>query len=217
MLDLNKTRQNMVDCQIRTNDVTSHALLKALLEVPREEFAPDCVPELAYIDEDVALGNGRYMMEPAPYANLAQAVGIRPDDIVLDVGCGTGYSSAVLSRFASVVIALEQDSTLAQIATKTLDALDYDNVAVVQGSLADGFESEGPYDVIFINGAVGYVPDKLFGQLKDGGKLIVVEGGGNSAVARLYLRRGEDISGRNLFNCAVKMLPGFEKKAEFVL
>ncbi len=217
MLDLNKTRQNMVDCQIRTSDVTNHALLNALLEVPREEFAPDCIPELAYIDEDIALGNGRFMMEPAPFAKLAQAVGVRSDDIVLDVGCGTGYSSAVLSRFASVVIALEQDRDLAQIAVKTLDALDYDNVAVVEGPLADGYASEGPYDVIFINGAVGQIPQKLFAQLKEGGKLIGVEGSGNAAVARLYLRRGEDISGRTLFNCAVKMLPGFEKKAEFVL
>lgn len=217
MLDLKKTRQNMVDCQIRTSDVTNHALIDALLQVPREEFVPDSVPELAYIDEDIALGGGRYMMEPAPFAKLAQAVGVGPDDVVLDIGCATGYSSAVLSRFASVVIALEENKELADTALKTLDALDYDNVAVVHGELTQGYPSEGPYDVIFVNGAVEQLPETLFAQLKDGGKLIVVEGVGNTGVARLYLRRGEDISGRNLFNCAVKALPGFEKKMEFVL
>jgi protein-L-isoaspartate(D-aspartate) O-methyltransferase len=217
MLDLKKTRQNMVDCQIRTSDVTNHALINALLQVPREAFVPNSVPELAYIDEDIALGYGRYMMEPAPFAKLAQAVGVGPNDVVLDVGCASGYSSAVLSRFASVVIALEENKELAEFAEKTLDSLDYDNVAVVQGELTKGYASEGPFDVIFVNGAVQQLPQELFSQLKDGGKLIAVEGLGNTGIARLYLRRGDDISGRNLFNCAVKPLPGFEKQAEFVL
>lgn len=217
MLDYQKIRQNMVDCQIRTNDVTNHALLDAFLQVPRERFVSESLGELAYIDEDISVGNGRYLMEPAPFAKLAQAVGIGPDDVVLDIGCATGYSSAVFSRFASVVIALEQDSALAKQAAATLDELDYDNVAVVEGQLNEGYGNEGPFNVIFVNGAVDEIPATLFEQLKEGGKLIAVVGKGNSAVAKMYSKTGSDISGRHLFNCAVEALPGFEKVAEFVL
>ncbi|MGB7287529.1 MAG: protein-L-isoaspartate O-methyltransferase [Salaquimonas sp.] len=217
MLDYKKIRQNMVDCQIRTNDVTNHALLDAFLQVPRERFVPKGFVELAYIDEDIAVGSNRYLMEPAPFAKLAQAVGIGPDDVVLDVGCNSGYSSAVFSRFASVVIALEENSDLARQAATTLDELDYDNVAVVEGPLNLGYASEGPYNVIFVNGAVDEIPEVLFDQLKDGGKLITVLGHGNSAVAKMYSKSGSDISGRNLFNCAVEPLPGFAKEPVFVL
>ncbi len=216
MQDFKKIRQNMVDCQIRTNDVTNHALLEAFLEVPRERFVADASVDLAYIDEDILVGDGRYMMEPAPFAKLAQAVGIGPDDIVLDIGCATGYSSAVLSRFASLVIALEENPSLAMKATEILRDLDYDNVAVVEGKLSAGYPSEGPYNVIFVNGAVDELPNALFNQLKDGGKLIVVEGRGNAAVAKMYTKTGSDISGRRLFNCAVRVLPGFAREAGFV-
>jgi len=217
MQDFEKTRKNMVDCQIRTNDVTSIALLEAIQKVPRERFVPAEMAELAYIDEDIALGNNRFVMEPAPFAKLAQAASIGPEDIVLDIGCASGYSSAVLSRFASLVIALEENPDLAKMAADTLNELDYDNVAVVEGPLNRGYPSEGPYDVIFVGGEVDQLPGTLLDQLRDGGKLVVVEGRGNAGVARLYLRTGDDISGRNLFNCAVKPLPGFEKAVEFAL
>jgi len=216
MQDFSKARLNMVDCQIRTSDVTNHELLNAFTEVPREKFVPAERAELAYIDEDIPIGHGRYLMEPAPFAKLAQAVGIGSGDVVLDVGCGTGYSSAVLSRFASLVIALEENAELADLAAKTLDALDYDNVAVVHSKLNEGYPGEGPYDVIFMGGAVETIPVTIFDQVKDGGKLIVVEGHGNAANARLYVRNGDDISGRKLFNCAIKPLPGFDKTREFV-
>lgn len=216
MQDFTTARINMVDCQVRTCDVTNHELLDAMMTVPREKFVPEGRENLAYIDEDVKVAPGRFLMEPAPFAKLAQAAVIGPDDVVLDVGCATGYSSAVLSRFASLVIALEEDEALADKAAKTLDALDYDNVAVVKGRLNEGYAAEGPYDVIFVGGAVDEVPQALFDQLRDDGKLIVVEGEGNAAVARLYIRNGSDISGRNLFNCAITPLPGFQRAPEFV-
>jgi protein-L-isoaspartate(D-aspartate) O-methyltransferase len=155
-------------------------LLDALYTVTREQFVPEHLEDLAYIDEDIKVAEGRYLMEPAPFAKLAQAIGIGRHDVVLDIGCATGYSSAVLSRFASIVIALEENIGLAARATKTLEALDYDNVAVVEGPLKDGYREEGPYDAIFVNGAVEEVPQALFEQLRDGGKLICVEGHGKS-------------------------------------
>ncbi|WP_075996307.1 protein-L-isoaspartate O-methyltransferase family protein [Salaquimonas pukyongi] len=216
MLDFDTARQNMVDCQIRTSDVTNHELLEALSTVPRERFVPQEKAELAYIDEDVEIARGRYLMEPAPLAKLIQAAGVSKDDVVLDVGCGSGYTTAVLSRLASIVIAVEQDEGLAALATSTLSELDYDNAIVVQGDLRAGYPSEGPYDVIFLGGAVDEIPSGLFAQLSEGGKLLAVEGHGNAGVARLYMRNGSDFSGRSLFNCAIQPLPGFEKKPEFV-
>lgn len=212
-------RAKMVDGQVRTVDVTNLALLSALLEVPREAFAPDARRGLAYIDEDLLISDGpggpRYMMEAGPFARLVQLADIRPGDFVLDVGCGTGYSSAVLSRLASSVVALESDQALADAASATLSELGYDNVAVVQGPLAEGYPSEAPYDVIIVEGGVDELPAQLAGQLREGGRLVVVEGSGNAGVARLYVKARGLVSSRGVFNAAVKPLPGFQRAPAF--
>lgn len=211
----------MVDGQLRTTDVTDAAILEAMLSVPREEFVDSARRALAYIDEDVPVasaGDGarqRYVMEPSPFAKLVQLADIRPSDFVLDVGCATGYSSAVLSRLASSVAALESDAVLAQKASATLSRLGFDNVAVVEGSLTAGYPSEAPFDVIFVGGSVEQVPEALFAQMKEGGRLVVVEGAGNSGKARVYVKFDEIITGRSVFNAAVKPLPGFERVRTF--
>ncbi len=215
-IDYAKLRVNMVDNQLRTTDVTDHLLLDAMGDVPREAFVPSQLRPLAYIDEDIALSGGRYVMEPSPFAKLVQLAGIKQGDFVLDVGCASGYSSAVLSRLASSVIALEEDEALAQTATDTLNEQGFDNVAVVTGPLASGYASEGPYDVIIVEGAVETVPQALIDQIRDGGRMVVVEGAGNAAAAWLYVRDGDVVSRRRGFNCAVKSLPGFSRETEFV-
>jgi protein-L-isoaspartate(D-aspartate) O-methyltransferase len=219
-VDYTQHRVRMVDGQVRTTDVTSAALLDAMLEVPREEFVDASRRPLAYIDEDLPIAGGsgrvsRYVMEPSPFAKLVQLADIAPNDLILDVGCGTGYSSAVLSRLGGSVVALESDAALAAKATETLARLGYDNVAVVGGDLTDGYRAEAPYDVIFINGSVDYVPDALLDQLREGGRLVAIEGRGNAGKAKRYLKADGTIAGRSAFNAAVKPLPGFEKKQEF--
>jgi protein-L-isoaspartate(D-aspartate) O-methyltransferase len=212
-------RLKMVDGQLRTTDVTQAALLDAMLSVPRELFVPEGRRTLAYIDEDILVnGDGaapRFLMEPSPFARLVQLARIAPDDFVLDVGCATGYSAAVLSRLASSVVALESEPGLADAAGSTLSQLGYDNVAVVQGPLEAGYQSEAPYDVIVIEGAVELVPEALLAQLKEGGRLVAVVGTSNAGAARLYVREGDNISGRRAFNAAVKALPGFERAEQF--
>lgn len=219
-VDYSGQRVKMVDGQVRTTDVTSAAILSAMLEVPREAFVPSRKRGLAYIDEDLLIaGDGgpgsRYLMEPSPFAKLVQLADVRPGDFVLDVGSGSGYGAAVLSRIASSVVALESDPALADLATRTLADLGYDNVAVMKGDLTKGYAAQAPYDVIFVGGSVDLLPAALSDQLKEGGRLVVVQGHGNAGSARLYVKSGGVVSSRRAFNAAVKPLPGFESAPAF--
>lgn len=219
--DYEALRAKMVDGQVRTTDVTNLAIVSAMLSVPREEFVPSPRRPLAYIDEDLMVAPAaggrpaRWLMEPSPFAKLLQLARIAPDSVVLDVGCATGYSAAVLSRIAQSVIALEEDEALAGEATSRLARLGYDNAVVVTGPLAAGYPEEAPYDVILLEGAVETIPEALFGQLKDGGRLVAAEGSGNAAVAKVWVRDGDTVSAVRGFNAAVKPLPGFAKAPEF--
>jgi protein-L-isoaspartate(D-aspartate) O-methyltransferase len=214
--DFSELRTKMVDGQVRTTDVTDPAIIEAMLTIPREAFVDERMRPLAYIDEDLEVASGRYLMEPSPFAKLVQLAEIRPGETVLDVGCGTGYSAAVLSRLAGRVIALESDSALAERARAALANQAIDNVTVVTGPLAAGHADAAPYDVIIVEGAVDVLPDALLAQLREGGRLVAVEGRGNAGVARIYLRSDGIVTGRRAFNAAVKPLPGFERIPAFV-
>ncbi|TPN33173.1 protein-L-isoaspartate O-methyltransferase [Mesorhizobium sp. B2-3-3] len=217
--DFSERRVKMVDGQVRTTDVTSAPLLEAMLVVPREIFVGAPQRDLAYIDEDIRIADGangaRYLMEPSPLAKLMQLAGISSTDSALDVGCGTGYASAILSRLARSVVALESESTLAETAESLLSSLGCGNVTVVQGPLAQGHAATAPYDVIFVGGSVAKVPATLLDQLAEGGRLVAVEGQGNSGMARLFFKSGGIVTGRRAFNAAIKPLPGFEREHAF--
>ncbi|MBB6307605.1 protein-L-isoaspartate O-methyltransferase family protein [Xanthobacter tagetidis] len=222
MIDFAELRRGMVDGQVRTNDVTDHRIIAAMLEIPRERFVPASLKSLAYIDDDLqirAAGSGavpRFLLEPMILARLVQLADIEAGEHVLDVGAGTGYSSALLSRLAQQVVALEEDPDLAAAATSTLADLGVDNVAVMQGPLAAGWASEAPYDCILLNGAVDEVPAALFAQLKEGGRLIAVVGGGGAGRACVFTKVAGQPSERIAFNAAVPALPGFEAPQRFV-
>ena len=222
MKDFATARRNMVDCQIRTNYVTDPQVTRAFLEVPREKFVPARLADRAYIDEDVCvreadeMSPARYVMEPMQLAALMATARIDRDAIVLDVGCATGYSAALLSLLASSVVALESDPDLAAEATRNLLDGGYANAVVVEGPLAQGWPGEAPYDVILINGAVDEVPKALTDQLRDGGRLVAVHGQGLAGQGHLTIRTGDTVASRFAFNAAVQPLPGFERTPEFV-
>ena len=223
MADLSVQRQNMVESQVRPSDVTDRRIPRAMTEIPREAFVSGSRKGLAYLDIELPVESpgqgttsGRVLLAPRTLAKLLQLAAVEPGDIVLDVGCATGYSSAILARLAQTVVALECDTGLAQEATRVLQSLGVDNVAVVQGPLNAGYPGEGPFDVIVVEGGVSGVPEALLGQLKDGGRLVAILTDGRSGRAVVWRRTGETISERDGFDAAAPVLPGFEPVRRFV-
>jgi protein-L-isoaspartate(D-aspartate) O-methyltransferase len=222
MTDFAAARRMMVDGQVRTNDVTDLRLQAAMLELPREIFVPRDKAALAYVDLDIPVREGassvpaRRLLKPMVLAKLIHAAEIGPQDRVLDVGCATGYSTAVLARLASAVVALEQDAALAGVAVENLRAVGGANATVVTGPLTEGWSAQAPYDVILVNGAIEIAPAKLLAQLKDGGRLVCVQGRGPASKAMLYRKGGGAVSGRPIFDAAAPLLPGFAELPAFV-
>lgn len=216
MADFAVARQNMVLGQLEPSQVTDPSVIEAMASVFREAFVPSHLAGVAYVDEDLEIAPGRYVIEPVVLARMLQAADIKPGDLVLDIGCGTGYSTAVLARLAATVVALENESDLAARATETLARLAVDNAAVVTGPLALGMAAQGPYDVIVLQGAVPDLPAALGEQLADDGRLVAVTGSGGAGKATLFGRHDGVISGAVLFDAAIPPLPGFEQPDEFI-
>ena len=207
----------MVESQLRTNKVTDLRVLDAFETVPRELFVPEPLRGIAYVDEDVALGSGRFVMEPRVLARLLQAAQPGPEDMALDLGCGSGYATAILSRLVATVVALEVDAALAEAANRTLDKLEIDNAVVVEGRLAEGYPKQAPYNVILLGGAVAEIPAAIADQLAEDGRLVtVVSAGPGLGRATLMRRDGGVISSRVLYDASLPVLPGFEAAPGFV-
>lgn len=216
-MDYAAARANMVGSQLRTNKVTDLGLLEAFETVPRELFVPADRRGVAYVDEDLAIADGRYLMKPMVLARLMQEAAIEAGDIVLDIGCGSGYSSAILAKVAATVVAVESDKRLAEEANQILSGQGNDNVVVVEAALDEGYPKQAPYNVIFIGGSVADVPKAICDQLIDGGRLVaVVRDRPGLGRARLMQRTGDVVSSRVLFDAATPFLPGFTREAGFV-
>jgi protein-L-isoaspartate(D-aspartate) O-methyltransferase len=215
-MDYASARRNMVESQLRPNKVTDPALLDALASVPRELFVPEPLRSVAYVDEDIPLGRGRFVMEPMILGRLLELAAPRSTDSALVVGAGLGYSAAVLARIAGRVVALESDRELAQRAAQTLKTLGISNVALVEGALAEGAPRQAPFDVILFDGAVDRAPSAVLDQLAEHGRLAVVVRTSGIGRATLMTRQAGLVASRVAFDAAVPCLPGFEPAPAFV-
>jgi len=217
MTDFALARRNMVDGQLRPNRVTNAQLLAVVGELPRERFLPSGLKSVAYSDEDVPLGNGRYLMEPMVLARLIQTLQAGPEDKALVVAAGPGYGAALLARLVKSVVAVESDAGLAGSADQTIKALGLGNVTIVNGQAEAGAAASGPYDVVLIEGSVRQIPPAILDQLAEGGRLVTVLAGGPGAlgVAQLVVKEGGVASGRPLFDAGTPVLQGFAPPARF--
>lgn len=216
MSDTAIARQHMIDGQLRPNEVNDEVIIGAIASVCREKFVPKNLSGVAYHDNDIEVTPGRSLMGPMVFARLVDAAKVKDTDLVLDVACATGYSSAVLGRLAEAVVALEEDQKLVEIATDVLAVESCDNVAVVTGSLTEGLAAQGPYDLIFINGMIDHLPDTLVDQIADGGRLICVLNDNGVGKATYVTCENGIIGKRVLFDANIPSLDAFKKNDKFV-
>ncbi len=216
MADYSQARVTMVDTQVRPQDVTKFPIIDAMLTVPREAFVPDNARSLAYMGGPIDLGGGRQLMEARSIAKLLDALDLTPEHMVLELGCGMGYTTALLAHMAEVVVAVEEDADIAREAEAALAAEEVDNAAVIEGTMADGSAKHGPFDAIAIFGGVEVLPDAVLDQLKDGGHIVAVFMEGALGEARVGHKVNGRISWRMAFNATAPVLPGFEREESFV-
>lgn len=216
MADFADARLKMVDNQLRTSGVTDHRLLTAMGTVRREAFLPADREALAYADVSHALGGGRYLGAPAPFAKLLQLAEIAVTDRLLDVGAGTGYSTAVLALLGASVVGLEMDPVLADKAKANLEAAGASDAEVSVGSFDGAGLPRDHFDVIVVEGTVAAEPTPLFHLLRDGGRLVALIANGGPAVAHIFVKSGGEVAGRSEFNTSLPPLAEAPRVETFV-
>ena len=210
-------RKAMVDSQIRPNKVIDDRVIAAFMNVPRERFVSKNMQNLAYIDEDIHLSGGRFIVEAMVMARIIQTLALDASQSVMLIGAGTGYTAALLSSLVESVIAIETRAQMVEKAQQAVAGLDIGNVAVIKARLQDGYASEAPYDAIIIEGAVEQIPQSLLDQLSDGGRLAAIwrPEGTQAGEACIWHKTGESVSQTPLFTAQVPVLEEFRAKPKF--
>jgi len=216
MFDYSAARNHMVESQIRTSDVTDLEVLGAFRRIAREKFVPKSQQALAYGDAHVDLGDGRTMIRPRDFAKMVQAADIAPTDVVLDIACGRGYSTAILAHLGETVVGLEDNDEAVERATTQLVDADITNAAVVKGDLKAGAAEHGPFNVIFVNGAIAEIPKTWQDQLANEGRLVCLVQNGPIGRVCVYTKTGDTVGERIVFDAGAPILPGFSAEPEFV-
>jgi protein-L-isoaspartate(D-aspartate) O-methyltransferase len=207
----------MVDTQVRPSDVTKFPIIDAMLDIPREAFVPNDKAEAAYIGENLHISDSRVLLEPRTLAKMLDALAVEPHHVALDIGCGLGYSTALLARLAEFVVAIEDTEEAAEEAQAILSREGFDNAAVMSGPLNEGAAKSGPYDIITLQGAVEDIPAAILDQLREGGRIAAIFA--QNAMGAIYIghKRDGQMSWRFAFNAGAPVLPGFEAEKPFSL
>lgn len=217
MADFASRRTIMVDTQVRPSDVTKYPIIDAMLHIPREDFVPDGAREISYAETDIDLGQGRALLAARSFAKLLEVADISRDDLALDLGCGLGYSTAVIAQMAQTVVAIEPNADMAEEAQRILSEHGIDNAAIIAGALPDGAASAAPFDVIVVEGAIQHWPEALTAQLAEGGRVVAFWDLNGQSVARLGRCHDGRLAWRDLFVAPAALLPEFAAVAEFTL
>lgn len=218
MIDYDLARKNMIDGQIHPAGVVNKDILDSFAAIPRELFVPDKLQSIAYMDQSLSLGQGRFLLEPAMYAKLLQGLAPSKDDVVLDIGTSSGYSSAILSPLVTTIIAIEKNKRQMDRSTRMWSTLELCNIALIEGDLAEGHAEDAPYSLITINGSVDRVPQSLLDQLADGGRLacFIRERGRTSGKAVIYSKDKQGrVSSKPIFDASVPYLEECMGRASF--
>ncbi len=216
MTSVNEHRRCMVDGQVRTSDVTKYPIIRAMLEIPREEFVPAGKRDIAYLGDHIPLGGDRVILDPRTLAKMLDSLDIRNDEMVLDIGSGHGYSTAIIARMAEVVVSLEEIEGLAEAAEHILPRVSIDNAIAVQGPLDAGMVRHAPYDVIVIQGGVEQIPASITDQLRDGGRIGAIVVQGVTGEFRIGIKHGDTVIWNSAFNAMAPVLKGFRNPVGFV-
>ncbi len=206
----------MVDSQVRPSDVTKYPIISAMLKIPREDFVPDSDRQTAYAEMHARLAERRVILESRVSAKMLDELDIRPNEFVLDIGSGMGYSAALIAHLAEGVVALEDSAEMSEAAKANFANLSVDNAVSVCGKLTEGAPRHGPYDVVTIQGGVETIPAAIIGQLKEGGKIGCIFSSRQPGECRVGIRQGERLVWRTAFNADAPVLPGFEAERGFV-
>lgn len=216
MPDYAALRATMVASQLAPNDVADGRVQAVMAQVPRERFVPVCQRALAYADASVEVAQGRFILDPRCFAKLLMLARVGEHDHVLDVGCTSGYSAAVLAGLSKDVVAVEEDAELARAAQQNLRSLGVTNATVVQGALTGGLPARAPYDAILIEGGVERVPQALLSQLAEGGRLAAVVQDGQQGRAQVFIRERGCVGSQAAFDASLPLLRGFRSRVGFV-
>lgn len=220
MSDFSIARQKMVDCQVRPSDVTDLRIIDAMLAVPREAFVPASLRPMAYLDINLEISAPgaakRFLIGPAVLARMLQAAEIKPTDNALVIGCATGYSAAVMAQVAGRVTATDGDAGLVTRAGEAAASLGYGNVSFVTAPATEGYQANGPYDVILLAGATEVVPTDIYKQLAPGGRFVGVFATSRPQRAMIVTHSHDDFGSRPLFDATLPVVPGLERVPSFV-
>jgi protein-L-isoaspartate(D-aspartate) O-methyltransferase len=217
LTDYTTRRTMMVDTQVRPSDVTRFPIIDAMLTIPREDFVPDNLREAAYVGENLDIGKGRIMLEPRTLAKMLELADVQPGHVALDIGCGLGYSTAILASLCDFVVAIEDDTARAEEAQSLLSGHGIDNAAVMAGPLVAGSAKSGPFDLIMVQGAVEHLPDDLLAQLREGGRVVCLFAEGALGVVRVGHKMDGVVNWRFGFNAGASVLDGFRRPVAFAL